>query len=116
MERSCKFGLGIYDTTKRFSDYEKFGLSNQMQRCAVSIPSNIAEGAARSSVKEFMQFLYISLGYLSELETQLIISCKLNYISDTNFKNLANKIEIIRKLLLNLTKYQKEKNTNGKTN
>lgn len=115
-KESMSLVLDIYEITRKFPDYEKFSLSNQMQRCAVSIPSNIAEGAARSSVKEFIQFLYISLGSLSELETQLIISYKLNYISDTNFKDLANKIEIIRKQLLNLIKYQKEKNKNDKTN
>jgi len=115
-KESMSLVLDIYEITKKFPDYEKFGLSNQMQRSSVSIPSNIAEGAARSSVKEFIQFLYISLGSLSELETQLIISYKLNYIPEANFTELANKLEIIRKQLLNLIKYQKEKSKNDKTN
>lgn len=108
--------LAIYDITEQFPDYEKFDLSSQMQRCTVSIPSNIVEGAARNSNKEFIQFLYISLGSLSELETQLIISYKLNYISEEIFNELTNKAEILRKQLLSLIKYQKEKNKNDKTN
>ncbi len=115
-QESIDLVLAIYDITKQFPDYEKFGLSSQMQRCTVSIPSNIAEGAARNSNKEFVQFLYVSLGSLSELETQLIISYKLNYISEEIFNELTNKAEILRKQLLSLIKYQKEKNKNDKTN
>ncbi len=115
-KKSIDAVLAIYDITKQFPDYEKFDLSSQMQRCTVSIPSNIVEGAARNSNKEFIQFLYISLGSLSELETQLIISYKLNYISEEIFNELTNKAEILRKQLLSLIKYQKEKNKNDKTN
>ena len=72
-----------------------------MRRCAVSIPSNIAEGAGRNSKKEFKQFLYISLGSISELETQLIISSKLNYLKD---KSLLDELNEIRKMLFGLIK------------
>ena len=81
-KKSMDLVEGVYRLTKSFPDSEKYGLTNQMRRCAVSIPSNIAEGAGRNSKKEFKQFLYISLGSISELETQLIISSKLNYLKN----------------------------------
>ncbi len=71
----------IYDVTKGFPNEEMYGLTNQIRRSAVSVPSNIAEGSARQGDKEFAHFLYISLGSLSELETQLIIANNLNYLS-----------------------------------
>jgi four helix bundle protein len=64
----------VYETTKVYPKEETFGLVSQMRRCAVSIPSNIAEGAARNGRKEFLQFLHIALGSLSELDTQIEIS------------------------------------------
>ncbi len=72
----------IYIVTKAFPQEEKYVLVSQMRRSAISIPSNIAEGAGRKSQKEFIRFLSISLGSLTELETQLIISKELNYIQD----------------------------------
>lgn len=69
----------IYQLTKQFPSDEKFGSTNQIHRAAVSIPSNIAEGAARQSNKEFLQFLYIVLGSCSEVETQLTIAYNLRY-------------------------------------
>ena len=67
----------VYEVTKVFPKEEMYGLTSQIRRAAVSIPSNIAEGYARESIKELIRFLYISLGSLSELETQLLISIKL---------------------------------------
>ena len=64
----------IYSLTKNFPKYERFGLSSQMERAAVSVTSNIAEGAARGSDKEFIRFLYYSVGSISELETQLFVA------------------------------------------
>ena len=72
----------IYTWTKEFPQEELYGLSSQMRRAAVSIPSNIAEGAARKNPKEFVQFLYIALGSLAEVETQLLISQKLGYVKE----------------------------------
>ena len=72
-----------------------------MRRCAVYIPSNIAEGAGRDSKKEFKQFLYISLGSISEFEIQLIISSKLNYLKN---KSLLDELNEIRKILFGLIK------------
>lgn len=70
----------IYEITSRFPKEEIYSLTSQMRRAAVSIPSNIAEGAARNSDKEFLQFLYIARGSLSEVETQMIIAKELNYL------------------------------------
>ena len=94
----------IYEATKRFPSEELYALTSQLRRSAVSIPSNIAEGYARESKREQIHYLYISLGSLSELETQLIISVKLNYLSKDS---LLNVIEEIRRKLLNLIKYHK---------
>lgn len=73
-KRSVKLAKTVYQLTKRFPDSERFGLISQLNRCSVSIPSNIAEGAGRNTSGEFKQFLGISIGSLYELETQLIIS------------------------------------------
>jgi len=82
----------IYILTKKFPKEELYGLTSQMRRSAVSIPSNIAEGFRRYHNKEYKQFLYITIGSCAELETQIVISHELNYLNDTD------KIEIIEKL------------------
>ena len=89
----------IYKLTKNFPKEEIYGLSSQMQRAAVSYPSNIAEGAARNSKPDYIRFIYIALSSLSELETQVIISKNLGYTSDN--EKLLNEIEILRKMTLN---------------
>jgi len=95
----------IYQITTEFPASEKYGLSSQIRRSAVSIPSNIAEGAARNSNKDYIRFLYISLGSLSELETQLIIAERINYLKSLE---ILEDIKLIRKKLINLIKYLKD--------
>lgn len=97
----------IYKLTQSFPEIEKYGIVNQMRRAAVSIPSNIAEGAARHSNAQFLQFLYYSVGSLSEIETQLIISNKLGYLND--IKPYQEDIEKIRRPLFGLIKYLNSK-------
>jgi len=80
---SRKLATDVYTLTKTFPKEEMFGLTAQIRRCAVSIPSNIAEGAARSGSKEFAQFLSIARGSASELETQLLIAADLGYINES---------------------------------
>ena len=97
--------------TRGFPQEEQYGLSSQIRRSAVSIPSNIAEGAARNSDKEYKQFLYISLGSASELETQLLIAENLGFV--TVGTNLQNEISAIRKMLTGLISYVNKKNKPG---
>ena len=97
--------LDIYEITKSFPKEEVYGLTSQIRRATVSIPSNIAEGAARSSKKEFLKFLYIALGSLSELETELIIAHQLGYF---HRNDIFKKLEIVKKLLLGLIKSLKK--------
>ena len=89
-QKAMDFVTEIYLVTKSYPEAEKYGLSSQMRRAAVSIPSNIAEGAARRTTKEFIQFLYIALGSSAELETQIEISKRLNLISDSDRLNNMN--------------------------
>jgi len=97
----------IYLLTRSFPKEELYGLTNQLRRAAVSIPSNIAEGSARQSDKEMIQFLYVALGSLSEVETQIIIAIELEYIS--NNEEINGNITKIRKLIVGLIKYLKGK-------
>jgi len=101
-KNAMDFAEKTYLLTGKFPKEEQFGLTAQLRRSVVSIPSNIAEGAARNSDKEFLQFLYISLGSLSEAETQLLLAKRLRFINDDS---LLSDIEIIRKMLLGLMKY-----------
>ena len=95
----------IYLATNSFPKREIYGITSQLRRSSVSIPSNIAEGAARASKKEFSQFLSIALGSISETETQLIIARNLHYINDNNFHQLEDRLIHIRKMTLGLKKY-----------
>ena len=81
-KRSRLFCSEIYAITSEFPDSEKFGLTNQLRRASVSIPSNIAEGSSRNSNKDFARFLQISIGSAYEIETQLLISADLNFIAE----------------------------------
>ena len=87
----------IYNLLSFFPMYERYALSDQIRRSAISIASNIAEGAARESKKDFSHFLQISVGSAFELETQLIIANNLNYISKDQLANILNKLVFIEK-------------------
>ncbi len=96
-KKSMDLVSNIYKITESFPNKELYGLTNQIRRAAVSIPSNIAEGAARNSKKEFIQFLYIALGSLSELETQIIIENRLEYLN--NLDTLSEDLKFVQKLI-----------------
>ena len=99
----------IYQVTDRFPIKEQYGLSNQIKRAAVSIPSNIAEGAARHSKKEFVQFLHISKGSLSELDTQLELAKRLEYLSQPDWKDVNELLERVDKMLSGLIRHLRAK-------
>ncbi len=88
----------IYGVTKSFPKDEIFGLTNQIKRSAVSIPSNIAEGAGRNSNQQFIHFLSIANGSLLELETQLLIAKNQNYVSEIELNKCLELIEDIQKM------------------
>ncbi len=92
----------IYTVTAEFPKSEQYGLAGQMRRASVSIPSNIAEGFARQHSKEYKQFLRIALGGCAELDTQLVISCRRNYITDKEFEDLAEDINHESRMLMSL--------------
>lgn len=92
----------IYDLTEQFPSKEAFGLTSQLRRASVSIPSNIAEGAGRKGENEFKRFLYIALGSLSELETQLEIAFRLGYVSEIEETN--KRVYFVRSMLSKLIK------------
>ncbi len=104
-KNSIELVILVYKITNEIPKSEIYSLTIQIRSCAVSIPSNIAEGAGRSHNKEFIQFLYISLASLSELETQIIISNNIEYLSENNFQVLNEKIISIKAQLTGLIKY-----------
>lgn len=103
-KKSIDLVTSIYKHTANYPKEEVYGLTNQIRRCAVSIPSNIAEGSARTTGKDFSRFLSISLGSLAELETQLIISRNLNYLSEKVVEELMFELISIRRMTLGLRK------------
>ena len=94
----------IYKYTADYPKDEIYGLTSQIRRCAVSIPSNIAEGSARTTKKDYSHFLAMSLGSVAELETQLIISRNLNYLPDAVLDELMYELTSIRRMTLGLRK------------
>jgi four helix bundle protein len=99
-----QLALAIYKLTSSFPDSERFGLTSQMRRCAVSIPSNIAEGHARLSTREFIRHLSIALGSLAELETKLHIAAELGIARNETTTDLFSTADRLGKQLRSLTK------------
>ena len=108
-QKAIAFVTDVYNQTSNFPKEEIYGLVSQLRRSAVSIPSNIAEGAARQSNKEYIQFLYVALASLMELDTQLIIAKNLNFLSNQSLNDLQTKTDEIGKMLNGLIKYRKSK-------
>ncbi len=100
----------VYDVSSTFPIEERFGLMQQMRRCAVSVPSNIAEGSTRSGTKELIQFIHISRGSLAELETQILIAERRRYIkNEVALKEALILISSVGKMLTRLTQSLQEK-------
>lgn len=98
-ENAIEVCVEIYQLLNQFPQIEKYNLSSQMRKSAVSIPSNIAEGAGRTTDKDFVRFLGIALGSSFELHTQIIISYKLKLINDKDFKTLGNSLDEIERMI-----------------
>jgi four helix bundle protein len=98
-QKSHELVLKIYEATKDFPKEEQFGLTSQIRRAAVSIPSNIVEGKARGSNKDFKRFLLIARGSLEELKYQILLSNDLNYINEDTYKDLLNITKEVGRLL-----------------
>ncbi|MGQ8338789.1 four helix bundle protein [Sunxiuqinia sp. A32] len=103
-EKSIELVVDIYRITESFPNSEQYGLISQVRRCSVSVPSNIAEGAGRQSEKEFNHFFNIAKGSTNELETQLIISQRLKFITEDDFNDCITKIEELQKMISGLQK------------
>ena len=104
-KESIKLTKQVYKITDSFPKKEQYGIISQMTRAAVSVPSNIAEGAGRTSRKEYIRFLDIASGSLAELDTQLIVSQELKYISQDDLMSIEKDIEKVSKMLHGLMKY-----------
>ena len=101
-QKSMTLVTAIYAETKHFPSEEMYGLTNQMRRSAISIPSNIAEGYGRNSSGDYKRFLHIAVGSLFELQTQIAIAFNLNYITKELFQTLFEKTKELDRMLLSL--------------
>jgi four helix bundle protein len=110
-KKAIDFVTTVYRVTDSFPNKEIYGLTSQIRRSAVSIPSNIAEGAARKGKTEFIQFLYIALSSTAELETQLIIANNLKYIKENECKILLDGLYSISRMIQGLIKSIAGKNS-----
>lgn len=109
-QKSVALTTDIYDLTSKFPREEIYGLTNQMRRAVVSIPSNIAEGCGRGSRKEYVQFFRIALGSAMELETQITISERLNFVNPKDTKTLKDLLTEVMKMLNKLISTLASKN------
>ncbi|MEE8382014.1 MAG: four helix bundle protein [Thermodesulfobacteriota bacterium] len=103
-QRSYQLCIDIYKITKSFPQEEKYGLTSQMRRSALSVPSNIAEGYGRKTTPEYIQALYIAYGSHCELETQILLAGDLNYIAKEDLNNLQGTVSEVERMLKALIK------------
>jgi four helix bundle protein len=101
-KRSIELVVTIYKATEVFPTHERYGLTSQIRRAAVSIPANIAEGAARQSAKEFAHFLSIAQGSSSELETELLIAQRLGYLGSGGYAEMREELDCTGRMLVGL--------------
>jgi four helix bundle protein len=99
----------VYAILQQFPKDEQFGITSQLKRAVVSVPSNIAEGVGRNTTKDSLQFFYVSRGSLYELETQLYLCFDLNFISESQLKTILEQILVVKKLLAGFINHHKKK-------
>ena len=104
-KKSIDFVIALYRATDKFPKEEKFGLTSQLRRAAVSISANIAEGAARKSAREFAYFISNSQGSTSEVETELLIANRLGYVDKETYQSLLASLDEIGRMLTGLRRY-----------
>jgi four helix bundle protein len=103
-KRSIELAKLIYRITSQFPSSEQFGLVSQMRRATVSVPTNLAEGAARSGKKEFLQFISIAQGSLSELDTQVELATELGFLDQKSYDDIQSELSVISKQLYGLAR------------
>jgi four helix bundle protein len=111
-QKAYELCITIYQITKHFPKEEQYGLTSQIRRSAVLVPSNIAEGYGRKTTQEYMQSLYIAYGSHCELETQIMISKDLGYIKSDDFQELQQDIGDVERMLKALIKSLQNKHLN----
>ena len=103
-KKSYFLSLRIYEATKSFPDEEKFGLTSQLRRAAVSVPINIAEGAGRATDKDFANFIQIAIGSANEVECELMLAKDLGYVENNRYKTLSDQLREVRLMLISFRK------------
>jgi len=103
-KKAMDVARNVYKATANFPAEERFGLTNQIRRSAVSVPSNLAEGHARASAAEFSRFILISMGSVAELETQILLSGDLGYLDNEKKESLLSELDLVGKMLRGLSK------------
>ena len=108
-KQSMDLAVGVYRATETFPSQETYGLTSQIRRSVVSVPSNIAEGAARQTKKEFSNFLHIAQGSLSELDTQIELARPLGFLHETSWLDLDSRMVQIDKMITGLIRHVAKK-------
>lgn len=106
-----KLVLMVYKITSNFPKRETYSLIDQMRRCVVSVTSNVAEGFSRRGKREKIQFYFMALGSLTELQNQLVVARDVGYLKLSNYKQLATQTVVVHKLINGLIKGAKSRNT-----
>ena len=101
-QKAMALAVAIYEQTRTFPREEAYGLTSQLRRAAVSVPSNIAEGQGRTTTNDFLRFLGIAAGSLQEMETQLILAARLGYLAEPNQAQLLDQCREVARLLQGL--------------